>query len=119
MMQKLLTESLSRSMYAYCSIARRDSCLLGEGIKRSLSEIDFSEDVAIARLNLIEGSRDAAAQVCRCKIRSGRRRLHLRGQGFEGTRFDCAVTVVIDHGIAKNAEEPGIGCLLGLQILNL
>ena len=55
-MQKLLTESLSRSMYAYCSIAGGNSCLLGEGLKGSLSEIDFAERIAVSRLNLIEGS---------------------------------------------------------------
>jgi hypothetical protein len=119
MVQKLLVESLSRSMYAYRSIARGDSGFLGEGVERSLSEIDFAERFAIGGLNLIESSRDAAAQVSRSQIGSRRRRLYLWCQGFEGTRFDCAVTVVIDHCIAKNAEEPGVGCLLGLQILNL
>jgi len=119
MMHKLLAEGLARSMYAYCSIARGNSGFLGEGVERSLSEIDFAERFAIGGLNLIESSGDAAAQVSRSQIGSRRRRLYLWCQGFEGTRFDCAVTVVIDHCIAENAEEPGVGGLPGLQILSL
>ncbi len=119
MVQKLLVESLSRSMYAYCSIARGNSGFLGEGVERSLGEIDLAERIAVGGLNLIESSRDAAAQVCWCQVGSRRRRLYLWCKGFEGTRFDCAVTVVIDHCIAKNAEEPGVGGLRGLQIVSL
>jgi hypothetical protein len=119
MMQKLLAESLSRSMYANCGIAGGDSSLLGEGVERSFSKIDFAECLAVGGLNLIEGPGDAAAYVCRCEIRSSGWRIYLCCKGLEGARFECAVTIVVDYCVAKDAEEPGVGCLLGLQIFDL
>ena len=119
MIQKLLAESLSCAVYAHCSITEGDSCLLGEGVKRSLAQIDFAERFAIGGLNLLEGSGDAAAEVCRGKVRSGRGGFYLRGQRLEGTRFDCTVPIMVDHCIAKDAEEPGVGGLLCLESFHL
>jgi len=119
MMQKLLAESPSSSMSAYRGVAGCDSRALGECVERGFVEVDLAQDFTIGGLNLIEGTRDAAAHLCRCGIGCRCRGIDAGRPWLEGASFNGPVTVVVDDGVAKDAEEPGIGGVAGLQIFDL
>lgn len=112
-------ESLSGSMSAHRSVAGCDSRALGECVERSLVQVDLAQDFTIGGLDLIEGTCDAAAYLCRRGIGCRCRGIDARRPWLEGASFDRAVTVVVDNGVAKDTEEPGIGGVAGLQIFNL
>ena len=118
-MQKLLAESSSGSMSAHRGVAGCDSRALGECVERSLVEIDLAQDFTIGGLDLIEGTRDAAAHFSGCGIGRRCRGIDAGCPWLKGSCLDCAVTVVVDDGIAKDTEEPGIGGAAGLQIFDL
>lgn len=112
-------ESLAGSMSAHCGVDGCDSRALGECVEWGFVEVDLAQHFTIGGLNLIEGTRNAAAYLCRCGIGCRCRRIDAGRPWLEGSCFNCAVTVVVDNGVAKDAEEPGIGGFAGLQIFDL
>jgi hypothetical protein len=64
---------------------------------------------------MIESFANTAAEIGRSRIERGGWPIDLWCPGFEGPLFESVVTVVIDDGISKDAEEPGVGGVAGLE----
>lgn len=103
---ELLLESLASAVSSNGGIARSDSGSLRERFERVLREIDFADDLAVRRLEVVEDVVDALTD----DLLSGLVELgfdsKILGPLFQGAIFGGTVTVVVDDSVAEDAVEP-------------
>lgn len=116
---ELLSECLTSAVDADCSIARRNTCLGREGFKAEIGQIDITEDLAVGGLHGGQHLADAVTDdLLSFRVGSGLD-CEVLCPALERTIFGCAVSVVVDDGVAQDAVEPGEGGFFAAELLRL
>jgi hypothetical protein len=113
---ELLPERLTSAMDADCSIARGNFCLGCEGFKTELGQIDVAEDLAVGGLHGGEHLFDAFADDLLGFRVGSSLGCEVLCPALKGAIFGCAVSVVVDDGVAQDAVEPRKGGLLAAEV---
>ena len=112
---ELLAERLTGAVDADCCISRRNSCLGGESFEAQLGQIYVAEDLTVGGFHGGEHLADALADdLLGFRIGSGFG-CKILCPALECAIFGCAVSVVVDDGVAQDAVEPGDGRFLATK----
>lgn len=119
MVHELLAEGTVCTVRPNGGVSAGDTRALGEVIEGDLIQINLANDLLVGSGDLLNRVLDAGTEISRSRLGRDRRMLEVRLPRSEGAGLHRLVPVVVDYGVAKDAEEPGVCGLAGFECIGV